>query len=164
MLGGMDISEFRRFAAKLIIVSPDGCWLWRASHTAQGYAQFYCAHGGQSGPRVTTGHKAAYEHWRGPVPTGLVLDHEACDTRGCVNPWHLEPKTHRANILRGGGATAHNAAVTHCPQGHPYDEANTYRAPRGHRMCRTCQRGYSSAAYARRRAALGKTVVHRAAA
>jgi hypothetical protein len=29
---------------------------------------------------------------------------------------------------------------THCPQGHPYDEENTYHAPRtGDRHCRACQ-------------------------
>lgn len=31
------------------------------------------------------------------------------------------------------------AEKTHCPQGHPYDEANTYRS-NGHRQCRTCRR------------------------
>ena len=29
---------------------------------------------------------------------------------------------------------------SHCPQGHPYSEENTYRAPNGHRKCRTCKR------------------------
>jgi hypothetical protein len=30
---------------------------------------------------------------------------------------------------------------THCPQGHPYDEANTYRRKgRNNRMCRACAR------------------------
>lgn len=28
---------------------------------------------------------------------------------------------------------------THCPQGHPYDEANTQRTAEGHRRCRTCR-------------------------
>jgi hypothetical protein len=29
---------------------------------------------------------------------------------------------------------------SHCPAGHPYDEANTYVNPRGGRSCRICQR------------------------
>lgn len=33
-----------------------------------------------------------------------------------------------------------HAAKTHCPQGHPYDQENTYRHPRGDRQCRTCIR------------------------
>lgn len=28
---------------------------------------------------------------------------------------------------------------THCPQGHPYDEANTYVTPSGSRQCKTCR-------------------------
>lgn len=32
-----------------------------------------------------------------------------------------------------------NASVTHCPQGHEYNEENTYRPPSGGRKCRTCQ-------------------------
>lgn len=33
-----------------------------------------------------------------------------------------------------------SANRTHCPQGHPYDEANTHIDPRGHRHCRECNR------------------------
>lgn len=29
---------------------------------------------------------------------------------------------------------------THCPQGHPYDNENTYISPKGDRRCRTCNR------------------------
>lgn len=145
----MTDSEFRAFAAKLVVRDPDDCWLWRASHTAKGYAQFYCEHGGVAGKRVTTGHRAAYEHFVGPVPEGLVLDHEACSNRGCVNPYHLAPKTHRANILRGVGASARNAAKTHCPAGHPYNAENTLCSRKG-RQCRACQREHSAAYYRRR--------------
>lgn len=31
---------------------------------------------------------------------------------------------------------------THCPQGHPYDEANTYRTKDGKRQCRICRRNH----------------------
>ena len=37
--------------------------------------------------------------------------------------------------------THHHASKTHCPQGHPYDEENTYVNPStGGRQCRTCIR------------------------
>jgi hypothetical protein len=29
--------------------------------------------------------------------------------------------------------------ITHCPQGHPYDEVNTFVNASGHRGCRTCR-------------------------
>lgn len=32
------------------------------------------------------------------------------------------------------------AERTHCPQGHPYDDANTYTSKKGSRHCRTCHR------------------------
>jgi hypothetical protein len=42
--------------------------------------------------------------------------------------------------LRGEGVTAKAAHVSNCPQGHPYDEANTYITPKGARDCRACRR------------------------
>jgi hypothetical protein len=33
-----------------------------------------------------------------------------------------------------------NAAKTHCPNNHAYDDDNTYRSPSGRRHCRACQR------------------------
>lgn len=32
-----------------------------------------------------------------------------------------------------------NAVKTHCPEGHAYDEANTYIDPNSHRHCRRCK-------------------------
>jgi site-specific DNA-cytosine methylase len=44
----------------------------------------------------------------------------------------------------------HNRRKTHCPQGHPYDEANT-SVWNGYRYCRTCQKTYIAAWKARQR-------------
>jgi hypothetical protein len=30
--------------------------------------------------------------------------------------------------------------VSHCPQGHPYDDENTYRTAKGHRQCIACRK------------------------
>lgn len=80
-------------------------------------------------------HRVVYEALVGPVPDGLELDHR-CRNRACVRPSHLEPVTHQENMRRG-----HWGSRTHCPKGHPYDEANTYRIPSrpNNRYCRICQ-------------------------
>jgi hypothetical protein len=67
--------------------------------------------------------------------------HHTCKNRSCVNPHHLQPLSRREHVLITEGTWgAKNSAKTHCPQGHAYDEANTYVNPRGARVCRTCQR------------------------
>lgn len=79
-------------------------------------------------------HRVAYEVVHGPISAGLVIDH-LCRNRWCCNPDHLEPVTNSTNILRGTGASARNAAKTHCPAGHEY-----YVRLDGKRRCSTCDR------------------------
>ena len=112
------------------------CWVWTARVHGAGYA--YLSVGGKK-VRV---HRLTYELLVGPIPDGLELDH-LCRVRHCVNPAHLEPVTHAVNMDRGEiRERQHEAmrAITHCPRGHAYDEANTYVNPRGERNCRACAR------------------------
>lgn len=44
---------------------------------------------------------------------------------------------------------ARAALITHCPRGHEYSEANTYRNKRGKRICRECNALRVSATYTR---------------
>lgn len=111
---------------------PGGCWLWTASLYGEGYGQFMVDR------RAILTHRFAYLELAGPIPAGLVLDH-LCRVRRCCNPAHLEPVTNRVNVLRGETVPADNAQKTHCPQGHPYDEVNTYVTRCGRRKCRTCR-------------------------
>lgn len=121
-----------RFWAK-IDLSGD-CWLWRASLDRDGYGRFALAHS-----TIVRAHRYAYELLVGPIPEGLTIDH-LCRVRHCVNPAHLEPVTGRENTLRGDTTAALNAAKETCPQGHPFDAANTYLPARGGRECRACRR------------------------
>lgn len=109
------------------------CWEWTSSH-AQGYGRFRITE-----QQFVPAHRYAYELLVGRVPGGLELDH-LCRNRGCVNPAHLEPVTHRENMLRGEGVGSANARKTHCKRGHPFDETNTYVERDGHRVCRACVR------------------------
>ncbi len=118
-------------------ISPEpnsGCWLWMAGGNQHGYGSFY-VNGRQRGAHI-----ACYEHYIGPVPDGLELDHK-CRVPCCVNPSHLEPVTHQENVARGAAnesAKKFQGAKTHCPSGHPYTEDNIYFRKNGHRDCRTC--------------------------
>ena len=122
-----------KFWNKVDLSDPGGCWMWVAACTRGGYGHF------QLGGRWVRAHRFSYEALVGPIPPGLQIDH-LCRVRACVNPAHLEPVTCRENLLRGDTLTARNAAKTHCPQGHSYDEANTYIRSTGGRNCRACDR------------------------
>lgn len=113
--------------------SDSGCWEWTGSTSYKGYAKFR-----QDGERMPA-HRWAYEHWVGPIPEGLHIDH-LCRNRKCVNPEHLEPVTPRENVMRGNGVPARNARKTHCVHGHPFSGDNLRISLRGDRRCRECYR------------------------
>jgi len=123
-----------RFATKFVVDAATGCWLWTAYRNPQGYGQF------SDGVRMVLAHRWAYEHWIGPVPGGLDLDHFACDNPACVNPEHVRPVTHRENMLRGNTPSAAQRARTHCVRGHPFSGENLYITTEGRRSCRACHR------------------------
>ena len=104
------------------------CWIWEAARTDNGqYGRFYDGH------RMAYVHRWAWESVQGPIPEGLHIDH-LCRVTLCVNPAHLEPVTQAENNRRA------SRLITHCLQGHPYDEKNTYTRPQGGRRCRECDR------------------------
>lgn len=54
---------------------------------------------------------------------------------------HREAFRRYRDRKRGGPPAPYNSDKTHCPQGHLYDEENTYVEPKGGgRQCRTCRR------------------------
>lgn len=118
-----------------------GCWVWTAGVAAKGYGQF------RLNGKMEKAHRVAYELSVGPIPEGLVIDH-LCRNRACVNSDHLETVTAVENTRRGDTWKL-NAAKTRCPQGHPYDEANTYISRDGWRGCRICRRDQTRAYRAR---------------
>lgn len=136
-----------RFWAK--VRKSDGCWRYEGGSRNHGYVTT-----SWFGTRVYV-HRKAYELAIGPIQRGLVVDHvltKGCRFRDCCRPDHLEAVTQRENVQRApvGKKRANGEAQrrkTSCPVGHPYDEANTYRTPRGGRQCRQCrrdaQRGYN---------------------
>lgn len=116
------------------------CWLWLGTGSG-GYGAFRWM------GKMRQAHRLAYELLVGPVPADRELDH-LCRVRRCVNPDHLEPVTHRTNVLRGYSIVAlqhvrPKPLPSHCKRGHPFDAENTGSsgpAKNGRRRCRTCHR------------------------
>lgn len=120
----------------------NGCLLYAHPLNNRGYGQI------SVGGKQVLAHRAIYELLVGPIPDGLDLDHTChnsdptcmggvtCVHRRCIDIEHLEPVPGAINTKRGRG-WVFNGAKTHCPQGHPYDEANTHVYD-GRRYCRAC--------------------------
>lgn len=123
------------------MVTEAGCWEWVGARNPLGYGYLHL------NQVKTMAYRHVYQLERGPIPEGADLDH-LCRNPSCVRPDHLEPVTHRENVLRGTGASARNARKTHCSKGHEFTAANTGRSRRGVRFCRTCMSLNRKARYA----------------
>ena len=138
------LDPWKRFWMKVNINGPvpaerpelGPCWIWTSGCWESGYGKFRT---GGRGSKMAMAHRYCYEKLRGPIPMGCDLDH-LCKRYVCVNPRHLEAVSSRENTMRADGPTAINARKTQCPQGHPYDEANTYYSGDGKRYCRQCMK------------------------
>ena len=133
---------------------PDGCVLFTGNVNGDGYGIL------SRNNKTVSAHRAAYEHFVGPIPDGMTLDHEChnrdaaceggltCLHRRCVNPEHLTPKVMGENVLASDRSTSgRNARKTHCIHGHEFTPENTYVPPKrpDRRYCRSCAARRSSA-------------------
>lgn len=124
--------DLARFWGYVDLDGANGCWNWTGATSKDGYGIMVVAQVTNYMPRYS------WELHRGPITDDMEPDH-LCRNRACVNPDHLEPVTHRVNVLRGESPTAINARKTHCRRGHEFDSENTYITPStGGRNCRTC--------------------------
>jgi hypothetical protein len=138
-------NTIQNLQSRIRINQKTGCWIWTGP-LRYGYGD--CSFKGIKTRRV---HKVFYILFKGPVPTGLVLDH-LCRNRACVNPGYLEPVTARENTLRGRGITARAARKKRCKYGHAFTPVNTRTGTDGSRICRTCTRRLSAEQHERERA------------
>lgn len=115
-----------------------------------GKSDGYGSVGIENGGGMTSVHCYIWEKENGEIPDGLVIDHQ-CRVRACCNVDHLRVVTQQVNVTENivGASWQKNLAKTHCPQGHPYDEANTHVNKKGSRMCRQCMRIHCREWYAK---------------
>lgn len=116
------------------------CWIWIRAKNKQGYGVFGISH-----QKTVLAHRFAFQL---EDPYAGELDHR-CRTRACVRKAHLRPATlAEQNANRDLRSVGENMRTkTHCPNGHPYDETNTYQR-NGRRHCRSCRKAASAARYA----------------
>jgi hypothetical protein len=131
------VIDTAKLAAKMELFSiPEpntGCTLWLKHLAPNGYGTVAV------GGRVRYAHRVAFELAKGPIPSGLQIDH-LCRVRSCINPQHLEAVTQKVNWFRGFSPPALNAKKTHCRRGHLLDSRHfVYGKARG-RYCSTCNR------------------------
>lgn len=103
-----------------------------------GYLWLHLYNKGQRVERTV--HQLVALTFLGPRPDGQEVRHLDGNASNCALS-NLAYGTRAENNLDKvrHGTAAPNSSKTHCPQGHPYDEANTYRNPKGRRECRLCR-------------------------
>lgn len=122
-----------------------GCWIWRGPFT-RGYGFI------QEGRKKRhMAHRFVYEQVIGKIPDDVELDHK-CRNEACINPWHMDPKTHLINVRRGD-AGIKNAAKEQCDHGHEFTPENTRIQSSGGRECCACRRRINREYMRKRRAA-----------
>lgn len=130
------IPDRENFESRLIPEPNTGCWIWLNRLFPTGYGQL-CKKIDRK-QYAYRAHRVAWELYKGPIPTGLVVDH-ICRNRWCVNPNHMELVTQRENTIRGEGFPAQRHKQTHCINGHLLSGENVYWY-RGYRQCIPCSR------------------------
>lgn len=127
------MNAVRQYVMNRVVIHPKSkCWIWTNAQQGGGYGK------AKFQGKQSTAHRLSYIAFEGPIASGLCLDH-ICRNRLCVNPLHLEPVTQVENRRRGLQMSL-RVDKTHCINGHPYTDGNTYKDRKGVNRCMECAR------------------------
>ncbi len=97
------------------------CLPWPGPLNGSGYGSLYW------NGKVEMAHRVVYEEFKGPIPSGLQIDH-LCRNRACINPNHLEAVTRSENARRACGDVCPSCLSLYEPVG-----------TKGKRRCKPCR-------------------------
>ena len=84
-----------------------------------------------------------------PGLDGCHIDGDRLNNAASNLYWGTRSQNIRDQVRHG---RHNNARKTHCPQGHPYSDENTYVLSGGRRQCKTCSKAKAAEAHARKKA------------
>ena len=125
----------------------------RIKRNSSGYPCVHLYRSGEAKGTYFAVHTLVLSAFVGLRPEGMECLHRDGDPENSyVGNLHWDTRKENAqDTLRHGRNFSANK--TSCPQGHPYDDLNTYRAVPGRRTCLICHRGSARVSMRRLRAA-----------
>ena len=123
-----------------------GCWIWTGAKGKSGYGNIGI------NKKTYSIHRIVYEIEKGQIPIGYQIDH-LCNNKICINPYHLEAKTPKENIIRALKISKnHHMNKTHCKRGHEFTKENIYFNQNVNgRICKICRRLHDKIRNSKRR-------------